>query len=51
MDASGFYNPKVLDMLNVKYVLTKRKIENSNFSKIENIPGLFTIIMHFHGLG
>ena len=41
MDARGFYNPKVLDMLNVKYVLTKRKIENSSFSKIENIPGLF----------
>ena len=41
MDARGFYNPKILNMLNVKYILTNKKIENLNFSKVENIPGLY----------
>ena len=41
MDAGGLNNPKILDMLNVKYVLTKKKITNTQFVKIENIDGLY----------
>ncbi len=41
MDAGGLNNPKILDMLNVKYVLTKKKITNSQFVKIDNIKGLY----------
>ena len=41
MDAGGLNNPKILDMLNVKYVLTKKKITNPQFVKIENIDWLY----------
>ncbi len=41
MDAGGFSRPRVLDMLNVKYVVTKKKINNPNFKKIESIKGLY----------
>ena len=41
MDAKGLKNPNILDMLNVKYVLTRKKINNSSFSSVENINGLY----------
>ncbi len=41
MDAGGFSRPKVLDMLNVKYVVTRKKINNANFKKIGSIDGLY----------
>ena len=41
MDAGGFSRPKVLDMLNVKYVITRKKISNPKFKKVESIKGLY----------
>ena len=41
MDAKGLKNPNILDMLNVKYVLTRKKINNSSFSSVKNINGLY----------
>ena len=41
MDARGFSRPKVLDMLNVKYVITSKRINNPNYKKIESINGLY----------
>ncbi|MEL0338388.1 MAG: hypothetical protein VXA50_08520, partial [bacterium] len=35
MDAGGFRRPVVLNMLNVKYIITGKKIENKAFKKIE----------------
>ncbi len=40
MDSRGFSRPKVLDMLNVKYVVTNKKINNPNFVQVNNIKGL-----------
>jgi len=41
MDAGGLNNPKILNMLNVKYVVTRKKINNSSFNKVPNINGLY----------
>ena len=41
MDARGFSRPKVLDMLNVKYVITRKKINNPNYKKVQSINGLY----------
>jgi len=41
MDARGFSRPKVLDMLNVKYVVTNKKINNPNFVQVNDIKGLY----------
>ena len=41
MDAGGLNNPNILNMLNVKYVLTRKKIKNSSFQKVMNINGLY----------
>jgi Predicted membrane protein len=41
MDAKGRSKPKILEMLNVKYVTTNRKTENPNFLKLENAPGAY----------
>ena len=41
MDAGGLNNPKILNMLNVKYVVTRKKINNVNFHKIPNMNGLY----------
>ena len=41
MDAGGFSRPRVLDMLNVKYVITRKKISNPTFEKVESIKGLY----------
>jgi len=41
MDAKGFSRPHILDMLNVKYVLTRKKINNPNFIPLKDVPGVF----------
>lgn len=41
MDAGGLNNPKILNMLNVKYVVTRKKIKNSNFFKMPQFEGLY----------
>ena len=41
MDAKGFNRPQVMDMLNVKYVLTNKKINNPDFLRIKDTPGLY----------
>ncbi|HIF48345.1 MAG TPA: hypothetical protein EYQ68_00365 [Cytophagales bacterium] len=41
IDVKGFSNPQVLNMLNVKYVLTQKKINNSDFKLIENVKGVY----------
>ena len=41
MDAKGFNRPHILDMLNVKYVLTRKKINNPNFMALKDVPGVF----------
>ena len=41
MDAKGFNTPQIMDMLNVKYVLTSRKINNPDFVSIKGVPGLY----------
>ena len=35
MDVGGFRRPVILNMLNVKYIITNKKIENKAFKKIE----------------
>jgi hypothetical protein len=41
MDAKGFSRPHILNMLNVKYVLTRKKINNPNFVPISEVPGVY----------
>ena len=41
MDAKGFNRPQIMDMLNVKYVLTNKKINNPDFLRIKDTPGLY----------
>ena len=41
MDAGGFTKRKILNMLNVKYVLTNKKINNSNFLNIDGLNGIY----------
>ena len=41
MDAGGLNNPKILNMLNVKYVVTRKKINNPSFNKVSGINGLY----------
>ncbi len=41
MDAKGFNKPQIMDMLNVKYVLTSKKINNPDFVSIKGVPGLY----------
>ena len=41
MDAKGFSRPHILDMLNVKYVLTRKKINNPNFIPLKDVSGVF----------
>ena len=41
MDAKGFNKPQIMNMLNVKYVLTSRKINNPDFVSIKGVPGLY----------
>ena len=41
MNARGFSKPQILNMLNVKYVITKKKINNPNFVKVNDLDGLY----------
>ena len=41
MDAGGFRRPQILNMLNVKYVLTEKKIYSPLFSPVINYNGLY----------
>ena len=41
MDAGGFNRPHILDMLNVKYVLTRKKINNPNFIPVGDMKGIY----------
>jgi len=41
MDAGGFSRSHILDMLNVKYVLTRKKINNPNFIPVGDLKGIY----------
>ena len=41
MDAGGFNRPHILDMLNVKYILTRKKIKNPNFIPVNDLKGIY----------
>ena len=41
MDAGGFNRSHILDMLNVKYVLTRKKINNPNFIPVGDLKGIY----------
>jgi len=41
MDAGGFNRSHILDMLNVKYVLTRKKINNPNFISVGDLKGIY----------
>jgi uncharacterized membrane protein YfhO len=41
MDIGGFRRPVILNMLNVKYIITNKKIENKAFKKIEGNNNLY----------
>ena len=41
MDIGGFRRPKILNMLNVKYLLTNKAVKNSSFKEIDGISGIY----------
>ena len=41
MDIGGFRRPKILNMLNVKYLLTDKAVKNSSFKEIDGISGIY----------
>jgi len=41
MDVGGFRRPVILNMLNVKYIITNKKIENKAFKKINGKNNLY----------
>lgn len=41
MDAGGFNRSHILDMLNVKYVITNKKINNPDFIKLKDLKGVY----------
>ena len=41
MDIGGFRRPEILNMLNVKYLLTRKKVQNNSFKKIEGVNNLY----------
>ena len=41
MDIGGFRRPVILNMLNVKYIITNKRIENRAFKKIEGVNNLY----------
>jgi hypothetical protein len=41
MDAKGFSRPHILDMLNVKYVLTNKRINNPDFVPVDRVNGIY----------
>ncbi len=41
IDAGGFNRSHILDMLNVKYVVTNKKINNSDFIPLKGVEGIY----------
>ena len=41
MDIGGFRRPEILNMLNVKYLVTRKKVKNSSFKQIPGINNLY----------
>ena len=41
MDIGGFRRPEVLNMLNVKYLLTRKKVKNASFKQVSGINNLY----------
>ena len=43
MDVGGFKRPTILNMLNVKYLLTKKAVKNPAFTKITGLEGIYPV--------
>ena len=41
MDIGGFRRPEVLNMLNVKYLLTRKRVKSSSFKQVSGITNLY----------
>ena len=41
MDAGGFRRPHVLNMLNVKYLITRKRVRNTSFKQLSKIKNLY----------
>ena len=41
MDVGGFKRPTILNMLNVKYLLTKKTVKNPAFTKVSGLEGIY----------
>ena len=41
MDIGGFRRPEVLNMLNVKYLITRKKVKNTSFKQVPGINNLY----------
>ena len=41
MDIGGFRRPEVLNMLNVKYLITRKKVKNKSFKQVSGITNLY----------
>ena len=41
MDIGGFRRPEVLNMLNVKYLITRKKVKNASFKQVSGINNLY----------
>ena len=41
MDVGGFKRPTILNMLNVKYLLTRKAVKNPAFTKITGLEGIY----------
>ena len=41
MDAGGFNKPQILDMLNVKYIISNKEIKSTRFSRIVGLNNLY----------
>ena len=41
MDAGGFRRPEVLNMLNVKYLITRKRVRNTSFKQASGIKNLY----------
>ena len=41
MDAGGFNKPQILDMLNVKYIISNKEIKSTRFSRIDGLNNLY----------
>ena len=41
MDVGGFRRPEILNMLNVKYLITRKKVKNTSFKQVSGINNLY----------